>query len=388
MADLGDGDLSLQRHTTRDWPDDEEHEAPESPHLDFDYASLDDVTAKGIKSPTKSWHTKRGHEQEDDQDIGNAMITPSIEEPEQPQYLVGHGSPIAGDAVRSPGPVSRPTAVGPGSADMPHVAVEVKQVKEDAAVKEEAEEGGSNLDLPPQEPISSPLSRIKSPRSAVDHHGEVQNMPGELSGVSHQQLTQQPEEEEEESDDGDVWQDMPVYAAYDIYDDDGKLIAREHEEEAPPGYRSVEPSGGAKGYTKVMVDEDAKSATSMDDNTAYLFDKRNKDAEDDDDLEARDPLAQMNETKSMLTDNQRIAYVGVVRLAIAEMVKELQKLERTRGAKKALDYAQESMLLWSQKVMVRLYAHMELDSAGRSFLFYDDISTNQMCRANNDRTTS
>jgi len=274
--------------------------------------------------------------------------------------MVGHGSPIAGDAVRSPKAVSRPTAVGPGNADVPHVAAEAKQVNEDISAKEEGnvEGGGSKPDLPPPEPISSPLSRMKSPQT------------GELSEFSHQQLTQQPDEEEEESDDGDVWQDMPVYAAYDIYDDDGKLIAREHEEEAPPGYRSVEPSGGAKGYTKVMVDEDARSATSMDDNTAYLFDKRNKDAEDDDDLEARDPLAQMNETKNMLTDNQRIAYVGVVRLAIAEMVKEMQKLERTRGAKKALDFAQESMLLWSQKVMVRLYAHMELDSAGRPLYLY------------------
>ena len=245
----------------------------------------------------------------------------------------------------------------------------MKQVNDDAAVRHEEGNEARKLDTPPPQPVSSPLSRIKSPRSAVDHHGDIQNMPGELSGVSHQQLTQQPDEEAEESDDGDVWQDMPVYAAYDIYDDDGKLIAREHEEEAPPGYRTVEPSGGAKGYTKVMVDEDAKSATSMDENTAYLFDKRNKDAEDDDDLEARDPLAQMNETKNMLTDNQRIAYVGVVRLAIAEMIKELQKYERTRGAKKALDFAQESMLLWSQKVMVRLYAHMELDSAGGRCLF-------------------
>jgi hypothetical protein len=352
MADLGDGDLSLQRHTTTEHHDDGREEDPSSPRMEFQYSAMGDVTDERSHSPAKR-KGKVPEVPDDGDDIGNAIITPAVEDVDRTDYMREIPSPLATEEPEKSQfetPLhTRPRAIR--SETRPQV--DIVEVQDYATPH-----------TPPPRPTPSPFSASKRQKSPEDFRV---TSPGEgrISEFSHQQLTQQPEEEEEVSDDGDVWQDMPVYAPYDLYDDDGKLIAREHEEEAPPGYANLNGHvEGSKGYTKVMVDEDAKSATSMDDNTAFLFDKRNKDAEDDDDIEARDPLAQMNETKNMLTDNQRIAYVGVVRLAIAEMVKDLQKVERTRGAKKATDFAQESMLLWSQKVMVRLYAHMELDSAG------------------------
>lgn len=161
----------------------------------------------------------------------------------------------------------------------------------------------------------------------------------------------------------DEWQEMPALAEYDLYDDYGRLIARGSADEQveTQGYNNL--GGAAKGYTRVQIDEDAQSATSMDDNTAYLFKEAGKDLMDDDE-EARNPMEQMQATKDLLTDGQRIAYVGVTRLATIEMIDELNQLERTKKIKKEVDMAVESMRTWSLEIMVRLHGHMNISSAG------------------------
>lgn len=200
--------------------------------------------------------------------------------------------------------------------------------------------------------------------TSIDHPGIVPQPanPAAVSEWSHQQLAPQAVVEEKKDAEED-WQTMPAYAQYDLYDDDGRLIARQANEsdEEEAAYGGL--GGAGKGYTRVQADEDAKSATSMDENTAYLF-KEPVTTVDDDDEEARDPSAQMQATKDLLTDNQRIAYVGVVRLAMAQMSKEVADIERTRGVKRQHDLAVEAIKMWTQKMMVRLYSHMELDPAG------------------------
>ncbi|KAF2013206.1 DUF726-domain-containing protein [Aaosphaeria arxii CBS 175.79] len=185
-----------------------------------------------------------------------------------------------------------------------------------------------------------------------------------VSGFSHQPLVPAKQENEagKEDDDGG-WQTMPAYAHYDMYDDDNKLIARENAEELEDmsGYGNL--GGAAKGYTRVTLDDDVESQTSMDDNTAYLFKEKNNTLYEDDDEAARDPLSQMQTTKELLTEGQRVAYVGLVRLAMVEMQKKITDLERTKSAKKVLDLSQETSMMWSQKMMVRLYSHMDIDAS-------------------------
>ncbi|KAJ9648355.1 hypothetical protein H2199_001209 [Coniosporium tulheliwenetii] len=178
---------------------------------------------------------------------------------------------------------------------------------------------------------------------------------------SHQQLAPQAEKDIPEAEE-DAWQDMPAYAPYAIYDDNNKLVAKEAVESDDEQVAYGNLGGAGKGYTRVQLDEDAQSATSMDDNTAYLFKESGNHLVDEDD-DARDPLSQMQTTKNLLTEGQRIAYVGVVRLAMIQMVKDLEGLEKTKGAKKEIELGVESMKMWSQKMMVRLYSHMEVDSA-------------------------
>ncbi|KAL9125690.1 MAG: hypothetical protein Q9217_005149 [Psora testacea] len=184
---------------------------------------------------------------------------------------------------------------------------------------------------------------------------------GAVSGWSHQALAPQKVEAEDKKEEED-WQNMPSYAPYDLYDDEGNLIAREAPDSDEEANVYAGLGGAGKGYTRVQIDEDAKSATSMDDNTDYLFKPKGTDLADEDE-EQRDPLAQLQATKGLLTEGQRIAYVGVTRLAMADMVKDLEGIEATKNTKKGLGFAIESTKMWSQKMMVRLYMHMEIDSS-------------------------
>jgi len=184
-----------------------------------------------------------------------------------------------------------------------------------------------------------------------------------MSEFSHQQLTTEKEEKADNDDTG--WQTMPAYARYDMYDDDNKLIAKEHDESEDEKYKYGGLGGAGKGYTRVLVDDDAESATSMDDNTQYLFNKAVGDTSiiDDDEEHQRDAVSQLQATKDLLTEGQRIAYVGVTRLELSTMAKAVEGMEYTRRTKKEVQLSSESMKMWSQKMMIRLYAHMDISPA-------------------------
>lgn len=206
--------------------------------------------------------------------------------------------------------------------------------------------------------------------------------PAGISGWSHQALApHKPEVEEHKQE--DEWQDMPAFAPYDIYNDDGKLVAREERDSDGEGNAYEGLGGAGKGYTRIQVDEDALSATSMDDNTSYLFKAPCTD-EAIEDEEQRDTSAQLQATKDLLTEGQRIAYVGVTRLALALIVKELDDVESTKGTKKESKMAVESMKMWSQEMMLRLYAHMEIDTSGMLELFRQTLKVLTAFRASYD----
>lgn len=197
----------------------------------------------------------------------------------------------------------------------------------------------------------------------VDHSRNTSTASASLvmSEFSHQQLTTH-KDEAKDNDDGE-WQTMPAYAAYDMYDDDNRLVAKEHnvEEEEVYGYAGL--GGAGKGYTRVLDDEDVASETSMDGNTKYLFkDPVSTSIADEMDAEQRDAISQLQATKDLLTEGQRIAYVGVTRLELSQMQKE-SDFDYTKKTKKDVQMAAEALRMWSQKIMVRLYAHMEISPA-------------------------
>ena len=208
---------------------------------------------------------------------------------------------------------------------------------------------------------TSEKASMEGQRSPTIDVAAIGAMDG-ISGWSHQALAPHKEKAKDQTED-DEWQDMPAIAPYDLYNDSGKLIAREARDSDDDGDAYAGLGGAGKGYTRVQVDEDAQSATSMDENTSYLFKAKDTDVANEED-EQRDAVAQMQATKNLLTEGQRIAYVGITRLMIAQMVKEAEDIERTKTIEKELKILVESMMMWSQRMMLRLYAHMDIDSSG------------------------
>lgn len=168
---------------------------------------------------------------------------------------------------------------------------------------------------------------------------------------AHVQSSNQPGDDASEE-----WQDMKTVGSYEVYDDKGKLIVHRSLEDVEEDGEEQDNSRHAlasKGYTRVTGDEDARSITSMDEKADFLF-------ENDEDDDARDLLSQLQATKQMLTDAQRIAYVGMCRLVMVSMAKQLAHLKGGRKATKALSIARDSHTMWSQKMMIRLYTHMDI----------------------------
>lgn len=228
-------------------------------------------------------------------------------------------------------------------------------------------ENGPKTPVPPQVKTKDEGAKSGEPdKKGPDHKREVSlastvdtNGMGEFS---HQQLTTK-KEEKQDDDDGD-WQTMPAYAPYDIYDDDNRLIAKEHDDAEDEKYGYAGLGGAGKGYTRVIMDDDAESATSMDENTSYLFkDPKSTSMMDE---EQRDAVSQMQATKELLTEGQRIAYVGLTRLELSVMVKQSETLDSEKipkSTRKVVNMASESMKMWAQKMMIRLYSHMDISSA-------------------------
>ncbi|KAF7347241.1 DUF726-domain-containing protein [Mycena venus] len=99
-------------------------------------------------------------------------------------------------------------------------------------------------------------------------------------------------------------------------------------------------------YTRLRGNEEDES-DEVHLRTKYLFDED----------KAMTPLSQMQATKNLLTEAQRIAYVGLCALITQEMVQILKRPNR-----KEFKAAIQNMDLWAMKIMARLYYHMELET--------------------------
>ncbi|QSL64690.1 hypothetical protein MERGE_001992 [Pneumocystis wakefieldiae] len=108
-----------------------------------------------------------------------------------------------------------------------------------------------------------------------------------------------------------------------------------------------------RGYTKLSLDEDNLSDASLNEKISYLFSQEN--FKNDETI-----LSQMEFTKDLLTEEQRIAYVSLCRLIFLEMIKEISSLSLKKENASALTNALQNMELWSQRILTRLYSHMDI----------------------------
>ena len=117
-------------------------------------------------------------------------------------------------------------------------------------------------------------------------------------------------------------------------------------------------------YTRLRLDEDEES-DELHMRTKYLFDED----------KAMTPLKQMQATKELLTEGQRIAYVGLCYLVARRMVRDVGRgweghkvkfRDKVKGKGKGDIPVVESANLWILKIMARMFQHMELNRAGES----------------------
>ncbi|PPR02740.1 hypothetical protein CVT26_009451 [Gymnopilus dilepis] len=171
----------------------------------------------------------------------------------------------------------------------------------------------------------------------------------------------------DDDDDDDGWQDMPVVR------EDTSLSGLDEEDQKKYHYqlpstskstvvnatgnlidfddsgnewRSKLDNKNEMEYTRLRVnEEDEEDEVHL--RTKYLFDED----------KAMTPLSQMQATKNLLTEAQRIAYVGLCALTTREMVQAMKLAGR-----KELKASIQNMELWALKIMGRLYYHMELET--------------------------
>lgn len=223
----------------------------------------------------------------------------------------------------------------------------------------------SSSDLQPQAQTSPEDASASSSAQINGSSGTVTNQSKlKVSEWSYQHMNASggEEDEEDEEDDGG-WKDMPALGALDYYDDCGHLVAKAGGEEESDDVVYQGLGGAGKGYTRVLLDDDAHSTTSLDEDTGYLFKEPQSNALGlDDDDDPRDPLSQLQTTKELLTEGQRIAYVGLTRLMIFTMINEVKTVPYTRPTKKYYSESIDALTKWGQKIMMRLYMHMDISS--------------------------
>lgn len=127
-----------------------------------------------------------------------------------------------------------------------------------------------------------------------------------------------------------------------------------------------------KGYTQLRLDEDVEG-DELHAATEYLFGQGaggSSRAPQESSVgysyqneSTATPLSQMMTTKNLLSEPQKIAYVGLCALTAKDMVRALK---RVPGSNKDLAESVKSMEEWEIKVMARLFQHMDIDVKGES----------------------
>lgn len=189
-------------------------------------------------------------------------------------------------------------------------------------------------------------------------------------------------------DDDDGWQDMPI-----VRELDPNLALDEEDQQkyhyvTPSKSRLSSDQGPTSNATGNLIDFDEKGqewrekiTTNEEEYTRLKLDE-DEDADDGylrtkylfDEDKAMTPLSQMQATKNLLTEAQRIAYVGLCSLVTRQMIESLSGARR-----KEFSPAIKALELWRMRIMGRIYYHMELETAGVSCFRISNAILNISC---------
>lgn len=180
------------------------------------------------------------------------------------------------------------------------------------------------------------------------------------------------------------WKSMKTISDMDYYNEKGEL---EYSSETGKNFL-----GNAKdsfGYTKIDTEEQVNKYAALDKKTDFLFRARNHkpdkfakyhtddikiDDNDDLDIDEEDDEIDsgeaLTETKNMLTDSQKFAYIGIAKLLTVDMATDLAKVQFGTSSKiaKQLSEGQKNFANWIQYVMSKLYDHLSVEGAEKDMI--------------------
>lgn len=186
-------------------------------------------------------------------------------------------------------------------------------------------------------------------------------------------------EEDFFSSNTDGWKSMKKVAKQDYYDERGDLEFTKDNEFELLEHRD------ARGYTKIDTEEQLNKYARLDAKTNFLFEllglHEPKNAEDSDDetfdngddgIDSKETLAG---TRGLLTESQKFAYIGMVKLITVDQAAALAKLNQrtTFRMSKPMGLAQKNFANWTKYIMSKLEDHLDITRQEKSMI--DNLST-------------
>ncbi|CCH43904.1 putative membrane protein [Wickerhamomyces ciferrii] len=260
-----------------------------------------------------------------------------------------------------------------------------KNVSNDKAEQLFKDETISSVFVPPKLEIVDKASDVNYLESGmnslnVNSHADVKVNDQEVQDKSAHGVLDDNDEDKE-------WMHMETAADDEVYDEKGKFITLKDD-----SVLKEDPLlGVSSGYTRIAAEEQAELYKEANKKTDFLFkDKSGPRREtklspqdysdiydEEEDLEEFDnnnqynssqtPLSQLQTTKKLFKDEQKFAYIGLVKLVMNDMATNLAKQcvssksrsKRSKWAKR-INLAQATFGQWQYLISDRLYSHLEL----------------------------
>ncbi|KGR07000.1 hypothetical protein MG9_05546 [Candida albicans P37037] len=196
-------------------------------------------------------------------------------------------------------------------------------------------------------------------------------------------ILEKPKDEDEDFfKSGSNWKSMKTISDMDYYNEKGEL-----EFNSKSGKDFIYDKNNQFGYTKIDTEEQVNKYAALDQKTDFLFRPRGEtqrnnakyhkddifleqddsDYDEDDEIDSGETLT---ETKKMLTDSQKFAYIGIAKLITVEMATDLAKVQFGTSSKiaKQMSGSQKNFSNWIEYVMSKLYDHLTVEGAEKEMI--------------------
>ncbi|KAI5966878.1 uncharacterized protein KGF55_000287 [Candida pseudojiufengensis] len=176
------------------------------------------------------------------------------------------------------------------------------------------------------------------------------------------------------------WKEMKTISDLDFYNDKGEL-----QHKSKTGKDFTKDNNLHFGYTKIDTEEQVNKYAALDKKTEFLFKGNTKsyanknvifnaddhdsdsDYDNDDELDSGETLA---DTKKMLSESQKFAYVGITKLLTVDMATNLAKVQFGTNGRiaKQLSNSQKNFSNWTMYVLSKLYEHLDVKGEEKAMI--------------------